>query len=49
MNIDLNGELAIVSGSTAGIGLAIARGLAATGARVVVTGRTEARVRHAII
>ena len=48
MNIDLNGKLAIVSGSTAGIGLAIARGLAATGARVIVTGRTEARVRHAI-
>jgi len=48
MNIDLNGKLAIVSGSTAGIGLAIARGLAATGARVIVTGRTQARVRHAI-
>jgi NAD(P)-dependent dehydrogenase (short-subunit alcohol dehydrogenase family) len=48
MKIDLNGKLAIVSGSTAGIGLAIARGLAAVGARVVVTGRTDARVRHAI-
>ncbi len=48
MNIDLNGKIAIVSGSTAGIGLAIARGLAAAGARVVVTGRTEARVQHAI-
>ena len=48
MNIDLSNKLAIVSGSTAGIGLAIARGLAATGARVVVTGRTEARVEHAI-
>jgi NAD(P)-dependent dehydrogenase (short-subunit alcohol dehydrogenase family) len=48
MKIDLNGKLAVVSGSTAGIGLAIARGLATTGARVVVTGRTEARVQHAI-
>jgi NAD(P)-dependent dehydrogenase (short-subunit alcohol dehydrogenase family) len=48
MKIDLTGKLAIVSGSTAGIGLAIARGLAATGARIVVTGRTEARVQHAI-
>lgn len=48
MNIDLSSKLAVVSGSTAGIGLAIARGLAATGARVVVTGRTEARVQHAI-
>jgi len=48
MKIDLNGKLAIVSGSTAGIGLAIARGLAAVGAHVVVTGRTDARVHHAI-
>lgn len=45
MNIDLTGKIALVSGSTAGIGLAIARGLAAAGARGVVTGRTEARVR----
>jgi len=48
MKIELNGKLAIVSGSTAGIGLAIARGLAAAGARVVITGRTEARVQRAI-
>lgn len=48
MKIDLSGKLAVVSGSTAGIGLAIARGLAAAGARVVVTGRTEARVQRAI-
>jgi len=47
MKIKLNSKLAIVSGSTAGIGLAIARGLAAAGARVVVTSRTEARVQHA--
>ena len=48
MKIDSTGKLAIVTGSTAGVGLAIARGLAATGARVVVTGRTEARVQYAI-
>lgn len=48
MRIDLNNKTAIVSGSTAGIGLAIARGLADAGARVVVTGRTEARVQHAM-
>ena len=36
MNIELNGKLASVSGSTAGIGLAIARGLAATGARIAI-------------
>lgn len=39
MKIDLDGKTAIVSGSTKGIGLAIARGLAAAGASVVVSGR----------
>src|SRR6185312_16347308 len=48
MHIDLSTRTAIVSGSTAGIGLAIAKGLAGTGARVVVTGRTPARVDAAI-
>jgi NAD(P)-dependent dehydrogenase (short-subunit alcohol dehydrogenase family) len=44
MNLQLEGKLALVSGSTAGIGFAIAKGLAAEGARVVVNGRTDARV-----
>ncbi|KAG9606057.1 hypothetical protein KCV01_g5850, partial [Aureobasidium melanogenum] len=48
MNIDLSKRSAIVTGSTAGIGLAIAKGLAAAGASVVVTGRTQARVDSAI-
>lgn len=48
MQIDLGNRTAIVTGSTAGIGLAIARGLAAAGARVVVTGRTRPRVDAAI-
>jgi NAD(P)-dependent dehydrogenase (short-subunit alcohol dehydrogenase family) len=48
MHIDLSGRSAIVSGSTAGIGLAIATGLAGTGAHVVVTGRTQARVDEAV-
>ncbi|MFC5525867.1 SDR family NAD(P)-dependent oxidoreductase [Rhodanobacter ginsengisoli] len=48
MHIDLNRRHAIVTGSTAGIGLAIARGLAAAGAHVVITGRTQARVDDAI-
>lgn len=48
MHIDLSKRHAIVSGSTAGIGLAIARGLAAAGAHVVVTGRTQKRVDEAI-
>ncbi len=48
MHIDLSSRTAIVSGSTAGIGLAIARGLADAGAHVVVTGRTRPRVDQAI-
>lgn len=48
MKIDLSTRSAIVTGSTAGIGLAIATGLAGAGAQVVVTGRTRARVDEAI-
>lgn len=44
MKIDLSGTTAIVTGSTAGIGQAIARGLANAGASVVVNGRTQAKV-----
>jgi NAD(P)-dependent dehydrogenase (short-subunit alcohol dehydrogenase family) len=48
MNINLRGKSAVVTGSTAGIGLAIARGLAAAGAHIVINGRTGARVDAAI-
>jgi NAD(P)-dependent dehydrogenase (short-subunit alcohol dehydrogenase family) len=48
MIIDLSGKRAIVTGSTAGIGLAIARGLAGSGAEVVLNGRTAARVEAAL-
>ena len=48
MNLGLQGKLAVVSGSTAGIGLAIAAALAAEGAKVVVNGRTQTRVDAAI-
>jgi len=48
MNLQLENKLALVSGSTAGIGLAIATSLAAEGARVIVNGRTEARVSAAL-
>jgi NAD(P)-dependent dehydrogenase (short-subunit alcohol dehydrogenase family) len=48
MDLQLDGKLALVTGSTAGIGLAIARTLAAEGARVIVNGRTEARVGEAM-
>ncbi|HEY3901032.1 MAG TPA: SDR family oxidoreductase [Chthoniobacter sp.] len=48
MDLQLTDKLALVSGSTGGIGLAIATSLAAEGARVIVNGRTEARVTEAI-
>lgn len=48
MNIDLSGKTALVTGSTAGIGRAIAQGLAAAGARVVVNGRKEPSVEAAV-
>jgi NAD(P)-dependent dehydrogenase (short-subunit alcohol dehydrogenase family) len=48
MKIDLAGKSAIVTGSTAGIGLAIALALAETGAEVVVNGRSQARVDEAM-
>ncbi|GHG34535.1 SDR family NAD(P)-dependent oxidoreductase [Paracoccus aerius] len=47
MQIDLTGKRAIVTGSTAGIGLAVAQGLALAGAEVVITGRSSARVDDA--
>ena len=48
MLINLEGRTAIVTGSTAGIGLAIAKGLAASGARVLVKGRSLAAVDRAL-
>ena len=48
MDLQLGSKLALVTGSTAGIGLAIAKALAAEGARVIVNGRTDARVATAI-
>ena len=41
---DLSGRLALVTGAGSGLGLAIARGLAAAGARVVLNGRTRAKL-----
>ena len=48
MRIDLSGKRAVVTGSTVGIGLAIAKGLAECGASVVINGRTRAAVDKAI-
>lgn len=48
MHIDLTGKTAIVTGSTRGIGYAIAAGLAGAGAAVVITGRKQADVDLAL-
>ena len=48
MDLGLKDKLAFVSGSTAGIGFAIATALAGEGARVVVNGRTQPAVDAAI-
>jgi len=47
MDLGLKGKLAVVSGSTAGIGFAIANTLAREGARIVINGRTPERVKTA--
>ena len=48
MKIDLTGRSALVTGSTAGIGLAIARGLAGAGAEVTINGRNAESVESAL-
>lgn len=47
MQIELNGRVALVTGSTRGIGRAIATALANAGARVAVTGRDQAKAEAA--
>lgn len=48
MDLGLQGKRALVTGSTAGIGWATARALAAEGAHVIVNGRSAARVEAAV-
>ena len=48
MRIDLSGCTALVTGSTGGIGFAVATGLARAGATVVINGRQQARVAAAV-
>jgi len=48
MKIDLSGKTALVTGSTAGIGYGIAKGLAASGADVALNGRSQATVDTAV-
>lgn len=47
MKIDLTNKRAVITGSTLGIGFAIAKGLAEAGAHVVLNGRSEASVKKA--
>jgi NAD(P)-dependent dehydrogenase (short-subunit alcohol dehydrogenase family) len=47
MDLQLNGKRALITGSTVGIGFAIAKALAVEGAQVTVNGRTEERVSEA--
>ncbi len=47
MDLKLTNKTALITGSTAGIGLAIAQRLAAEGAAVIITGRTQARLDDA--
>lgn len=47
MDMKLEGKLALVTGSTKGIGFAIAKSLCGEGARVIVTGRSEEHVAEA--
>lgn len=49
MKIDLTGKHAVISGSTHGIGFAIAKGLAESGAAVVLNGRSQKAVNEAIM
>ena len=48
MDLDLKDKNVLITGSSRGIGLAIANGFAGQGARVVVTGRDQASVSHAV-
>jgi 3-oxoacyl-[acyl-carrier protein] reductase len=48
MDLQLSGKVAIVTGSSRGIGRAIALGLAAEGARVVLTARGEDALRETV-
>src|SRR4029453_15745840 len=49
MDMQLNGKSALITGATAGIGLEIARKLAAEGAKVILTGRARTKLDAAVV
>ena len=49
MDLQLTGKQALVTGSAAGIGFAIAKRLAHEGASVIVSGRTQERVDGGVV
>ena len=48
MDLKLKGKKALVTGSTSGIGYAIAQSLLQEGASIIINGRTEERVLSAV-
>jgi NAD(P)-dependent dehydrogenase (short-subunit alcohol dehydrogenase family) len=48
MDLQLDDKMALITGSTGGIGLAIARKLAVEGAKVIIAGRTRAKLDEAV-
>lgn len=48
MNLELQGKIAFITGSTAGIGFATARTLAREGATIILNGRTEEKLKEAV-
>ncbi len=49
MNLNFNGQKAFITGSTSGIGFAIAKSLASLGCEVVLNGRTQESVNKALV
>ena len=49
MDLHLKDKSALITGSTAGIGLEIARKLAVEGTKVIITGRNKTKLQHSLL